>query len=387
VILSISLLTHIEGWADVWERFYVRDGEWGSSSEKGLSAAYCFFLAGGMGCDWMLRYKFGENPDQKWDSYLATYSQNLPDRAGTFQPLTSIWSRLFGLGKHAPVPNEIVFPTDEDIKSQISAPMKLQKRTSISKPPGGLEFQAPPAYLKKRRSQRVHEKAGKRTRDPVKFGDDFSSSGSDSEEDEFNPRLGRPLLDERKSSSLRVSVGFAGSLKEIGDVDIDVEKELAKVKIGLGAHRDENLDYSDFEEDDVTSAGMRRNRDFPGWSPGFLRRHQESGGSSTTSQRTVVEHVLLSASASSAPAPEGAVPVTASLIKAVDRIAVAQRAAFGATGQPGFPPSKSSDSAGMSGLPRAQVYPPLPFSGGEQDKSTSWDAFWRDVQEKAAHAR
>jgi hypothetical protein len=29
-----------------------------------LSAAYCFFLAGGMGCDWVLRYKFGENPDQ-----------------------------------------------------------------------------------------------------------------------------------------------------------------------------------------------------------------------------------------------------------------------------------------------------------------------------------
>jgi len=339
-------------------------------------------LAGGMGCDWMLRYKFGENPDQKWDSYLATYSQNLPDRAGTFQPLTSIWSRLFELGKHAPVPNEIVFLT-EDIKSQISAPMTLQKRTSISKSPGGLEFQTPPAYLSKRRSQCVREKAGKRTRDPVKFEDDLSSSGSDPEEDELKtPRLGRPLL-ERKSSSPRVSVGFAGLLKEIGDVDIDVEKELAKVKIGLGAHRDENLDYSDFEEDDVTSAAMRRNRDSPGWSPDFLRRHQEPGGTSTTSQRTVVEHVL-----SSVPALEGAVPVTASLIKAVDRIAVAQRAAFSATGKPGFPTSKSSDSAGMSGLPRAQVYPRAsPFSGGEQCKSTSWDAFWGDVQEKAAHAR
>jgi hypothetical protein len=383
IVLSISLLAHVEGWADVWERFYVRDGEWGSSSEKGLSAAYCFFLAGGMGCDWVLRYKFGENPDQKWDSYLVTYSQNLPDRAGTFQPLTSIWSRLFGLRKHTPVPNEIDFPTDEDLKSQIPTRMKLQKRTSISKSSGGLEFQTPPAYLKKGRLQQVREKAGKRTRDPVKFGGDLFSSGSDSEEEELKTPLGlgRPLLDRRKSSSL----GFAGSLRKIRDVDIDVEKELAKVKMGLGAHHNGNLDYSDFEEDDVTSAAIRKNRDSPGWSPDFLRRHQDSGGTSTTSQRTVVEYP--SPVLPSTPTPEGAVPMTLSLIKAIDRIAVAQRAAFGATGKLGFPRSKSSDSAGVRGLPRAQVYSPSPFSGGEQDKSAGWDAFWRDVQEKAAHAR
>jgi hypothetical protein len=64
VVLSISLLTGVESWADVWVRFWVPDGPWGSSREKGLSAAYCFLLIGGMGCDWVLRYKFGENPDQ-----------------------------------------------------------------------------------------------------------------------------------------------------------------------------------------------------------------------------------------------------------------------------------------------------------------------------------
>lgn len=67
MVLSISLFAGVQSWANVWERFWVPDGpagQWGSSSEKGLSAAYCFLLAGGMGCDWMLRYRFGENPDQ-----------------------------------------------------------------------------------------------------------------------------------------------------------------------------------------------------------------------------------------------------------------------------------------------------------------------------------
>lgn len=67
VILSISLLGHIDSWANVWERLWVSvdpTDQWGSSQEKGLSAAYCFLLVGGMGCDWILKRRFGENPDQ-----------------------------------------------------------------------------------------------------------------------------------------------------------------------------------------------------------------------------------------------------------------------------------------------------------------------------------
>lgn len=67
VILSISLLAHIDSWANVWERLWISVGptdQWGSSQEKGLSAAYCFLLVGGIGCDWILKRQFGENPDQ-----------------------------------------------------------------------------------------------------------------------------------------------------------------------------------------------------------------------------------------------------------------------------------------------------------------------------------
>jgi hypothetical protein len=291
--------------------------------------------------------------------------------------LTSVWSRLFGLERHA-TPPEIVFPTDEELKS---TPLKLQKRTSISKALGGFEFQD---QLNNGRSQSARERAGKRTRDPAKFGSNLSDSDSDSGEDELKTPLGfgKPWLEHKRASSPPVSVGFAKSLREVGNDNIDVEKESAKVKAGLGAHEE----YSDFEEDDITSAAavkQKRDRDAPGWSPDFLRRHRESGGSSTTSQRTAVDPSVVS----SAPAPEGAVPITPSLIKAIDRITIAQQAVFGAAGvqpRPGFPPSKSSNPADMSGLPRAQV---PHSSGAEEGMSARWDAFWRDVHEKAAHAR
>lgn len=70
VVLSISLLAGVDSWSDVWERLWVPDGPivgfglWGSGKEKGLSAAFCFLLSFGMICDWILRRRFGENPDQ-----------------------------------------------------------------------------------------------------------------------------------------------------------------------------------------------------------------------------------------------------------------------------------------------------------------------------------
>jgi hypothetical protein len=272
------------------------------------------------------------------------------------------------------MPNEIVFP------SEMPIPLKLKDQILISDSHGVLEFQPSPKYAKKGRSQSVRE-----TRDPVKFGGGLSSSGSDADEDELMtpPGFGRLWLGQRRPSSPPVSVGFATSLRKIGDADIDVEKELAKVKT---AHNNENPDYSDFEED-VTSAAMQKNRDSPEWSPDFLRRHSASGGTWTTSQRTVVERP--SPAVSSPPAPEGAVPMTPSLIKAIDRIAVAQQAAYGASSKPlaaGLPLSKSSELAGLAGLPQTQASL-SPLSSGEDNKSERWAAFWKDVRDKAAHMR
>lgn len=300
---------------------------------------------------------------------------------GTFQPPTSVLSRFFGLGQHAAplIPTEIVFPTDLKPKSKISTLTKLHKDTSILRPLSGFEFQTFPAYLKKERSRRIPQKRVKKTRDPVKFGGDLPSFGSDSEEDEWKTPLGygMPWLDQGRSFSPPVSVG-TGSLRTIEDHDdIDVEMEAAKAEAELGVHQDENREYSDFEEDDVTSA-MQRNRGFPEWSPDFLSRHSESGATPTTSQRAVVEQPS---------ALEGAVPMTPSLIKAIDRITVARQDAYGAVGK-SLRPSESSGPAGRGWLPGAKAYPPFPVSGDEGDNtSQKWDLFWREVREKAALAQ
>jgi hypothetical protein len=65
LVLTIALLSRIDPWANVWERLWVADGStWGSTKEKGLSAIWCLFLALGVGTDWQLKRRFGENPDE-----------------------------------------------------------------------------------------------------------------------------------------------------------------------------------------------------------------------------------------------------------------------------------------------------------------------------------
>jgi len=48
----------------------------------------------GVGCDWILFRTLGPSREQSWDSYLANYLDNLPNRAGRFERLPSFWSRI-----------------------------------------------------------------------------------------------------------------------------------------------------------------------------------------------------------------------------------------------------------------------------------------------------
>ena len=65
LVLSIAILVRNTAWGNVWERLWVDDGDgWGTSKEKGLSAAYCLLFCVGVACDWLLHAKLGENPDE-----------------------------------------------------------------------------------------------------------------------------------------------------------------------------------------------------------------------------------------------------------------------------------------------------------------------------------
>ena len=64
--MAVSLLLKPQelGWANVWERLWISDGDWGSGKERGLSAAWAVFFFAGMATDWALNRWIGECPDE-----------------------------------------------------------------------------------------------------------------------------------------------------------------------------------------------------------------------------------------------------------------------------------------------------------------------------------
>nr|GAT58856.1 predicted protein [Mycena chlorophos] len=360
IVISIALLANIPAWANVWDRLWQADdttGTWGTSQEQGLSAGYFLFLAFGMACDFMLRRKFGECPDEKWDSYLATYAANLPnaaDRAGTFVPMKSFWDRLLGSSPAVKPPRDVLFPEDDGDDVKIA--------------PGreSYEFQQSPAFLKKGRSvghARFKARMAGKKRDGVKFKPvDGHSSDDEDEDDPLNSpplsptsKVPRPWLRQKMSMSSTTPT-LVDDVTSKGK-DLDFDKEMKRVR---KAKKGDAPDYSDFEED-VTNVGAKD--DGGDWKPGFLKRHtsaaNSNGFSSTTSQRTAVT------SSNTKSPPLGAVPATPSLIKALDRIAVAQKDAFVST------PSDEMPSGPESPRDESQ--------GGRYD----FNDFWKEVRAKA----
>jgi len=141
-----------------------------------------------------------------------------------------------------------------------------------------------------------------------------------------------------------------GSSPSLSDVTLyDTDDEVIKDKPGL-KRISEIENYSDVEGEDITSSNasplgrVRSRREEPGWTPAFLQRGTDSTshGKGTTSSP-----------------PPGAVPMTPSLIRAIDRIAVAQTKAY-----------------------RAAV----PLSPQPTETREEWRGFWERVQQKAAES-
>ena len=72
VVLGSSVLAKATSWENVWERLWVSSStDWGTSQEKGLSAAYAVLVCVGVVTDWALKRKLGENPDEVCWKYLG----------------------------------------------------------------------------------------------------------------------------------------------------------------------------------------------------------------------------------------------------------------------------------------------------------------------------
>ncbi|KAH9912699.1 uncharacterized protein BXZ73DRAFT_56051 [Epithele typhae] len=353
-VQSIALLAHIPAWTEVWDRLWVSNGSnWGTAQEKGLTATFCLFLLLGTACDWFLRSKFGENPDQKWDSYLADYANTLPnssDRAGQFQPLQSFWARHFGRDKGLdPIDEDVVFPTDADLKLPIpDSPLKLYKKRSLTSSYGAKStsprrFTPPQDYLRKERRPGI--KGCQRTREAIKFDPLDPYAASDSDDDDL--KNGVPT--------------FVRSPTRTGSMATLTEERPSKRSKTTHLKKVLEDPLSDDEQD--LASLPTSNEKSPKWTPEFIRRHSlkssVAGSQGTASSATLT------------PTAFTPVPATASLIRAVERVNAAQQAVYTPRATDGLP-FMSAPSAGA----------PLPAS---HHHGRGWDAFWSDVKTKAGH--
>ena len=192
---------------------------------------------------------------------------------------------------------------------------------------------------------------GRRRRELVKFGvvnpDDLSS---DDEDDPLSAPPPRPAHRTSTYSSVTLTNG-SNSGSQRFSLTKDQEKVASAKRTASRDKDDAAPEYSDYEED-VTNAQTeaREHRNSPDWKPPFLTRH---------------------ASNASKPAqPVGAVPMTPSLIRAVDRIAAAQAQAYGS--------SPGSDSSVATHAVQGE---------GASAKKQRWEAFWRDVTAKVAEGQ
>ena len=211
----------------------------------------------------------------------------------------------------------------------------------------------------------------------MRFGAiDEMSSDSDSDLDEkpsfSNPPL-RPSLSYSTSSTPTLVEGRLGPGKQRASYpyphELDYDEELAKLKtrkLRFG-ETEQVLDYSDYEEEEDLTVqnyeGEERDKEEEGWSPGFLRRHQPSSPPTSMSMPGAVP-----------------IPATPSLIKAVDRIAVARREAYGARSPPFVPGSRQESVA------EGQVMVSDDDRDGQrvrQQRAPRWEEFWREVRTKA----
>jgi hypothetical protein len=364
LIISIALLAHAQSWSDVWERLWVSDGNgWGDGVERALSAGYWLILVAGCSADWALRKYFGGNPDEEWDSYLTEYAASLPlarDRAGIFQPLsTSPWDRLLPCLRRSKPSNvpDILFPPD-DKYTTLSPRMSFEhNRQGFS--PGQLttqqafSFDEQPRLLRKPTQRPLTRLRGLanteghgyyRKREAVKFG--VVDPGDLSSDDEADP-LTSPPPPARRASTRSSSATLTNGSDE-GSRRIFLGKEgsekVAK-RVTLEVNDSNTPEYSDYEEDASNSQAQRADRrTSPGWKPPFLVRN----GSNTPSTAAVV-------------------PMTPSLIRAVDRIEAAKAQAYGS-------PTPVDEPAATPNTHPSEIV---------SDRKQRWEAFWRDVTSKA----
>ncbi|CCM06129.1 uncharacterized protein FIBRA_08378 [Fibroporia radiculosa] len=351
IVISVALLAGVAAWSDVWERLWTSSSaDWGTSAEKGLSTLYCVLLLAGTACNWFLRHKFGDNPDEEWNAYLANYAANLPDvvdRAGRFAPLPSLWSRLFGSLSVSSTSRSNEFLR---VGAATTPPMPFWR--TVYRP----------------------------SRQAVKFTLNTDQLlGSEGNNDIGYMKLVDPvansmLLLQSQSHDTHLSNNSNTSLQITRDRSL-VNPEIYEEDSGFCTSSLEKADAQaalDCFSDGATLTGStdRAQRDTLLWSPAFLRNHSSISSDSFIHEWPL--HKWIERHASPVPASPcrpvfAPVPATPSLLQAVDRLSAAQHAAY-----------KPSPTLGAH-------LPNMPHLADNEADSRlrHWYTFWHDMKLQA----
>jgi len=325
----------------------------------------------------------------------------------------------FDLSKDQSDPEVIHSPSDLDFKAHLPLPFAMRnvgvgksskherlrdkEEETLFPLSGGLKKK--PGKKRKRGPDKLDPPAA-RGRKPVKFGCDLSSeSESESLDDDDettkkgskdNSASSTPLILQRDriladpppqptlppprrlSSSATTLVERRKPTRPVAyPLALDYEKEIEAVKDRLRRNGaggvDGEVEYSDYEDDASSTRGRSGNSfaaDGERWSPAFLARHQSSTNSPKPPLRPPTAQI------------PGAMPVpaTPSLIKAIERIAVAQKDAFGiqAGGVSVTDPTKPNHVSDIT-----EGEPDLGMSANQMQRAPRWEEFWREVRVKA----
>jgi hypothetical protein len=222
--------------------------------------------------------------------------------------------------------------------------------------------------------------------DPLGFASD---SGSSSDEDEHVDANGKYIP---RPWAKRKNTGTA-SLSGVTLTDVPT----ASLSKGKGKNADDEkgheMVYSDGESAISGTAKKKVDRNAPGWTPEFIKRRSDQASKPLLKDVEAGDIELekkRNKSSEGRPTdspPPGGVPMTPSLMRALDRVSQAQNDAYGGIISKGHTPrastaghgaTSSSVGAATPGIPPMQ----MPTPGG----GYNWGVFWKNVEEKAKEA-
>lgn len=411
ILGSSATNNKLASWANAWLHFVLlhdsdsAELQWGTGKAKGLTAAAYFLWMIGAACDWWLKQRIGENPDEAWDNVLGSYAASFPpesSRTGTFTPLKSRWSilkeKLHMSPTSANTSKPLLFPSDSELARSTPTPRQGPKAPPVFRPRKPGTFMPDPYYSDSDSDLGDGEKTMHRPTQERKW----TASTNYSDATLVNPQPERPRRHRGMGTAFSHPPVFtaspAGSHIEYGDKDSERSPEL-----NMGIHRiepskDEDKDWKPVflkrseslrsgkmemasgpgEEDsrDVTSAHSTAILSAP---RDYSAPHTPLQGHSGAGTPVYAHH----GAASSTP---GLVPATPSLIRAIDRVSRAQRLAY--TGGVAAAPMGDSTRGTLSNthddrrISRENMVQGLPGSRDQGDDHR-WEGFWADVQRKA----